>query len=156
MGRGDLHLAVLLENMRREGFEMQVSPPQIMTKTENGKLLEPIERVTVEIHPMYMNDIIEKLSQRKAIYEECINLDKDRVKLIFSAPTRGLVGLRAEIINDTKGTGVMQQQFSGYQEYRGSLKKNTRGAIISMAAGSCTAYALEDLQKFGPLFVKPG
>lgn len=80
-----------------------------MTKTDEktGAVLEPMERVTIEINPMYMNEIIEKLSMRKAIYEECVNIDKDRVKLLFSAPTRGLVGLRAEIINDTKGTGIM-------------------------------------------------
>ncbi|CAD8060651.1 unnamed protein product [Paramecium primaurelia] len=158
LGRGDLHLAILLENMRREGFEMQVSPPQIVTKKcpDTGKTLEPMEKVTIEIDQQYMTGLIDKMSQRKAIYEDCINIDKTRVKLIFSAPTRGLVGLRAELINDTRGTAIMQQQFLGYQEYRGTLKKNLKGAIISMAAGVCQGYALEDIQKFGPLFVKPG
>lgn len=93
---------------------------------------------------------------RKGIYEDCIDLGKDRQKLIFTVPTRGLIGLRSEILNDTKGTGVVHQTFIGYHEYRGPLKKNLKGAIISTATGNCTAYALEDIQKFGQLFVRPG
>lgn len=151
LGRGDLHLAVLIERMRREGFELSITPPETVTKIDEktGGILEPIERVTIELDPQYTNIIIEKMGTRKAIYEDCVDLGKDRQRLIFTAPTRGLIGLRSEILNDTKGTGVIHQSYVGYQEHRGSLKKNLKGAIISTASGICSGYALEDIQKFG-------
>jgi GTP-binding protein len=125
---------------------MSITPPEIVTRKDpSGATLEPIERVIIELAPQFTNGIIEKLGLRKGIYEECVDLGKEKQRLVFTCPTRGLVGLRSELLNDTKGTGVMQSSFIGFQEYRGALKKNLKGAILSMAAGNCTGYALEDV-----------
>lgn len=114
-GRGDLHLAVLIERMRREGFEMSITPPEIVTRKDaSGATMEPIERVIIELAPQFTNGIIEKLGLRKGIYEECVDLGKEKQRLVFTCPTRGLVGLRSELLNDTKGTGVMQSSFIGF------------------------------------------
>ena len=144
-------MAVLIERMRREGFEMSITPPEIVTRKceKTGATLEPMERVVIELAPQFTNGIIEKMGHRKGIYEDCTDLGKERQRIVFTAPTRGLVGLRSELLNDTKGTGVINTTYIGYQEYRGALKKNLKGAILSMASGHCTGYALEDIQKFG-------
>lgn len=154
-GRGDLHLAILIEKMRREGFEMSVTPPEIITRSEEGRQLEPIERVSVQVAGEYMNLVMEKMTARKAVYLECEDVEGES-KLVFSVPTRGLIGLRSEILNETKGTAVITQQFVGYEEHRGALSKNNKGALVSTVAGQCNDYALQDLQKFGALFVRAG
>ncbi|EGR28522.1 hypothetical protein IMG5_173780 [Ichthyophthirius multifiliis] len=155
-GRGDLHLGVLFENMRREGFEMSLTPPQIIYKQVGNKTFEPVEKVKIETSPIYSSIIIEKLGLRKGVYENCEEITADLHRLTFLAPTRGLIGFRTELMNDTKGTAVMESFFHEYQEHKGTLKKNTKGALICTTDGLCTAYAVKACEKFGQLFVIPG
>ncbi|EAR82153.2 elongation factor Tu GTP-binding domain protein (macronuclear) [Tetrahymena thermophila SB210] len=155
-GRGDLHLGILFENMRREGFEMSLTPPQILFKEINGKQHEPIEKVTIELDPVYSANVIEKLSQRKGVYENCEELSPILHKLSFTVPTRGMIGFRSELLNDTKGTAVLESCFLEYQEHRGALKKNNKGPLICTSEGIVTAYALKTCEKFGQLFIEPG
>ncbi|KAL4453045.1 hypothetical protein ABPG73_005951 [Tetrahymena malaccensis] len=155
-GRGDLHLGILFENMRREGFEMSLTPPQILFKEINGKQHEPIEKVTIELDPVYSANVIEKLSQRKGVYENCEEISPILHKLSFTVPTRGMIGFRSELLNDTKGTAVLESCFLEYQEHRGALKKNNKGPLICTTEGIVTAYALKTCEKFGQLFIEPG
>jgi len=154
-GRGELQLGILLENMRREGFEVAVSQPRVVFKRENGELLEPQEEVTIDVDTEYSGHIIEKLSKRKGdIIEMKQSMGKSR--LVFLCPSRGLIGLRSEVINDTKGTGVMNHLFHSYIPHKGPMQNMEKGALISMAEGTTTSHALSSLEDRGTLFVPPG
>ena len=156
-GRGQLHLSILVENMRREGFELQVSSPEVIYKYENGKKLEPMERVTIDVPNEYQGVVIENLGKRKG---EMVSMnpysDIDRTKIEFKVPSRTLIGFRSQFLTDTRGTGISNFSFEGYEEYKGDFITRTKGSLISMENGDVRAYALDGLQARGILFVKPG
>ncbi|KYQ90744.1 elongation factor tu family protein [Tieghemostelium lacteum] len=154
-GRGELQLGILLENMRREGFELAVSQPKVVfQKDEAGHTMEPQEEVIIDVDTEYSGAIIEKLSKRKGdIIEMKQGMGKSR--LVFMVPSRGLIGLRSELINDTKGTGVMNHLFHSYVPHKGPMDNREKGALISMMEGQTTAYALSSLEDRGTLFVGP-
>ncbi len=155
-GRGQLHLSILIENMRREGFELQVSAPKVIYKKIDGIKQEPIEYLVVDIPSEYQGAVIEALGRKKAEMKHCAHYGDGRVRLEFEIPSRGLLGFRSQFLTDTRGTGVATFSFAGYQPYKGDIKLRTKGALVSMENGSATAYALDTLQERGTLFVKPG
>eukprot|EP00347_Sterkiella_histriomuscorum_P012488 403368384 len=157
-GRGDLHLGVLIEKMRREGFELAVTPPEVVMQPDPKdpkKQLEPYEEVQIDTDLEYVSLLIDKINGRKGILLSADDQPDGRQMLKFKVPSRGLLGFRTELVNDTRGTALMRSQFLEYDEYCGSIKKNPKGAIISMAQGNTTAYALRDVEEKGTLFVGP-
>jgi GTP-binding protein len=156
MGRGELQLAILIEMMRREGFEMMVGKPQILTKTENGKVMEPQELLLVDVPEAYVGVVIEKMGMRKGKMAKMVNHGSGRVRLEFTIPSRGLIGLRGEMMTDTRGTGILNSLFQGYVEWQGDIPMRTTGALISDRAGRTTGYAIFNLQERGEMFVEPG
>ena len=156
MGRGELQLAILIEMMRREGFELAVGKPEIVTKHIDGKLMEPVELLTIDVPEAFVGVVIEKLGTRKAQMQKMHNHGYGRVRMEFSVPSRGLIGLRSEILTDTRGTIVMNSLFDGYTEWLGDIPQRVTGALVSDRNGSTTAYALWGLQERGELFVGPG
>jgi GTP-binding protein len=155
-GRGDLHLGLLIEKIRREGFEMTVTPPQILYRTVNGERLEPFEKVSIEVPTSMSHDIMDRMNNRRGSFQETKDLSEGMVRMTFIVPSRGLIGLRSELLNDTKGTAVLQSQFHEYAPDVGPITKNNKGAIVSMTEGVCTTYGLRDVEKHGLLFVRPG
>lgn len=157
-GRGELQLGILLENMRREGFELSVSPPAVLYKEENGKKLEPIEEVVIEVNEEHAGLVIEALSHRRAEFLDMGPCPESvgRTRLSFTCPSRGLVGYRSVFSTDTHGTGFMHRAFLTYGKYRGPLGNVRKGVLVSMASGTITAHALMGLEARGILFVKPG
>ncbi len=153
-GRGELHLAILIEEMRREGMELCVSPPEIITREdEKGRLLEPIEDLTIDVPIVHQGTVIEKVAQRKG---ELINMQNGGtgiLRLEFRIPTRGLIGYRSEFLTDTRGLGIMASRFAGYGKWAGEVVGRNRGSMISMEMGDATSYSLENLQQRGTLFV---
>src|SRR5208337_1647653 len=156
MGRGELQLAILIEMMRREGFELAVGKPEIVTKQIDGKLMEPVERLTIDVPDTFVGVVIEKLGTRKAQMQKMHNHGYGRVRMEFIVPSRGLIGLRSEMLTDTRGTNVMNALFEGYTEWQGEIPHRVTGALVADRAGSTTAYALWGLQERGELFVGPG
>ena len=154
-GRGELHLSVLLEEMRREGFELCVSKPEVLYKEENGKKLEPFEKVIVNTPSEYSSTIISDLQERKATLEIMNNNDDGYVHLEFSAPTRGLIGYRRAFITNTKGEGIMVRSFEDYKPYAGELITRKNGVLVSMEAGKTLGFSLFNLQDRGQLIVGP-
>jgi len=155
-GRGDLHLGVMIERMRREGFEMAITPPKVVFQTVGKKVTEPIEVLSIEVGHHYSASIIEKVTNRKGSLVACDELDKEKQRIIFHIPTRGLLGLRSDLLNDTKGTAVVTSEFLEYQDYKGPLDTSRKGAIISIIDGVATAYGIKELEMHGTMFVKPG
>ena len=155
-GRGELHLSILLENMRREGYEIGVSKPEVlMHKDENGKILEPIEKVIINCPEVYSGTVINKMNLRKGMME-AMSIEGDYVKIEFSAPTRGLLGYRSEFINDTRGEGNMVRSFARYEEYKGEIPSRSNGVLISQCGGTTMAYGLNALSERATMFVDPG
>jgi GTP-binding protein len=155
-GRGELHLGVLIEEMRREGMELCVSPPEIITRRdENGQLLEPMEDVTIDVPLEYQGTVIEKLARRKGELMHMHNEGHGLIRLEFRTPTRGLIGYRNEFLTDTRGLGVMASRFSGYGPWVGEVTSRQRGSMVSMENGEATAYSLDNLQERGTLFIGP-
>ncbi|MDD7306440.1 MAG: translational GTPase TypA [Peptoniphilaceae bacterium] len=155
-GRGELHLSVLIENLRREGYEFQVSKPQVMfKKDQNGKLLEPIELATIDIDQVYTGAIIEKLGRRKGELVDMSPSSSSYTRLIFKIPARGLIGYRQDFLTDTKGTGVLNSEFLDYEAYKGDIPHRQAGSLISFETGVATTYGLHAAQSRGQLFVKP-
>lgn len=155
-GRGELHLSVLIENLRREDYEFQVSKPQVLYKEEDGVTLEPIERVTIDVDEVYVGAIIEKLGMRKG---ELIDMKPSKggyTRLVFDIPTRGLIGYRQEFISTTKGTGVINSELKEYAKKKGDIPGRPTGSLISYETGVTSAYGLNAAQERGVLFVKPG
>ena len=155
-GRGELQLAILLETMRREGFEVSVSKPRAITKMIDGVLCEPIEELTIDVNTDSIGIIIEEVSKRKG---EIVSMSKDESglnRLIFDVPTRGLIGFRTDFLTWTKGLGLMSRLFKHYAPHRGEITSRTRGSLISKETGSATAYAIAPLQERSTLFVSPG
>ena len=156
MGRGELQLAILIEMMRREGYELAVGKPEIVTKRSNGKLMEPIELLTIDVPEQFVGVVIEKLGTRKAQMEKMHNHGYGRVRMEFKVPSRGLIGLRSELLTDTRGTIVMNSLFAGYTEWQGDIPHRPTGALVADRPGLTTAYALWGLQERGELFAGPG
>lgn len=156
-GRGELHLSILIENMRREGYELGVSKPQVlMHKNEEGKTVEPIERVIVNCPETYSGTIISELNTRKGMMESMEIVDGGYVKIEFLVPTRGLLGYRSEFINVTRGEGTLLSSFERFEEYKGEIPSRLNGVLISQSAGKTMGYALNALSSRGTLFVDPG
>lgn len=153
-GRGELHIAVLLENMRREGYELQVSQPQVIIREEAGQKLEPFEEVTIDTPSEFQGAIIEKLGQRAFVLQN-LTQDGDLVRLTLAGPTRGLLGYKNIFVIDTKGEGILSSRVLGFQPYAGEIKKRAVGSMISMANGKALGYSLWSLQDRGQLYIKP-
>jgi GTP-binding protein len=156
-GRGELQLAVLIETMRREGFELAVSRPRVvMKKDESGQLLEPVEEVVIDVDEEHAGVVVQKMSERKAEMVELRPSGGGRQRLVFHAPTRGLIGYQSELLTDTRGTAVMNRLFFAYQPYKGELPGRTNGVLISNMQGEAVAYALWNLEDRGPMVIDPG
>jgi GTP-binding protein len=157
MGRGELQLSILLEMMRREGYELMVGKPEIVTKrTADGRLREPVERLTVDIPEEFVGVVMEQLGGRKSEMINMHNHGYGRVRIEFRVPSRGLIGLRSQLLTDTRGTMVMNSLFDGYTDWQGEIPHRLTGALIADRAGVSTAYSLWNLQERGELFVGPG
>jgi GTP-binding protein len=156
MGRGELQLAILIEMMRREGYELQVGKPEILTKTFDGKLHEPQELLVVDCPEQFIGVVIEKIGTRKGKMSKMINHGSGRVRLEFLVPSRGLIGLRSEMLTDTKGTAIMNSLFHGWVEWQGEIATRPTGSLIADRAGKATSYAMFNLQERGELFITPG
>ena len=156
-GRGELHLSILMETMRREGFEFQVSRPKVILRTdENGQKLEPFEELAIDVPEEYLGTVIEKLGPRKAEMIEMKNPGQGLVRLLYRVPARGLFGYRSEFLTDTRGTGIMHHRFLEYGVWAGPLSGRSRGVLVSMENGTIIAFALFSLQERSTLFVTPG
>ncbi|KAH7276289.1 hypothetical protein KP509_39G001000 [Ceratopteris richardii] len=157
-GRGELQLGILIENMRREGYELSVSPPAVMYKTVDNNKLEPIEEVIVEVDDEHSGTVIESMSHRRGeLLDQCPCTESSgRTRLTFACPSRGLVGYRSVFNTETHGTGFMHRAFLSYEKYRGALGNVRKGVLVSMASGTITAHALMNLEARGVLFVQPG
>jgi GTP-binding protein len=153
-GRGELHIAILLENMRRSGYEMQVSQPQVIIREEEGKKLEPYEEVTIDTPSEFQGSIIERLGTRAFVMQNLIQ-EGDAVRLTFEGPTRGLLGYRNQFVVDTKGEGILSSRVLGFKPYAGEIKKRQVGSMISMATGKALGYALWGMQERGVLYITP-
>ncbi|MDK2814932.1 MAG: GTP-binding protein [Thermoanaerobacter sp.] len=155
-GRGELHLSILIETMRREGYELQVSKPTVIFKEINGVKMEPIELLTIDIPEEYMGVVMEKLGPRKAELMDMHTLKPGTIRLKFKIPTRGLIGYRSEFLTDTKGNGIMTSVFYDYAPYKGDIPSRTRGALVAFETGVATTYGLYNAQERGTLFIEPG
>ncbi|MBU2510574.1 translational GTPase TypA [bacterium] len=155
-GRGEFQMAIIVETMRREGFELCVGRPEVIFKYENGKKMEPIERLYIDCNEEYIGIVTEKLSIRKGKMVNLVNNGKGRVRIEFSAPSRSLIGYRDEFLTDTKGTGLMNSYLAGYEAYRGDFPTRSTGSLVSDRQGSSVAYALFNLEPRGRLFIVPG
>ena len=155
-GRGELHLSILIETMRRQGYEFQVSRPKVITKVENGKLLEPMELLIVEVPEEYVGAVMMKIGARRGELENMGTRDGGATHLEFKIPARGLIGYRSEFMTDTNGNGIMNNLFAGYEEYKGEIETRERGSIVAHETGESTAYGLFNTQDRGRLFIGPG
>ncbi|HEV2562519.1 MAG TPA: translational GTPase TypA [Rhizomicrobium sp.] len=156
-GRGELQLGVLIEQMRREGFELSISRPRVLYQTDaDGQKLEPIEELTIDVDDPYTGVVIDKVSQRKGELQDMRPTGAGKTRLVFFAPSRGLIGYHGEFLTDTRGTGVMNRMFHGYAAYKGTLEGRRNGVLISTGDGDSVAYALWYLEERGKLFVVPG
>jgi GTP-binding protein len=155
MGRGELQLSILIEMMRREGFELMVGKPEIVTKRVDGKLMEPIEKLTVDVPEGFVGVVMEQLGARKGEVLNMHNHGYGRVRIEFRVPSRGLIGLRSQLLTDTRGTIVMNSLFDGYIEWQGEIPHRLTGALVSDRGGVTTPYSLYNLQERGELFVGP-
>lgn len=155
-GRGELHLSILIETMRREGYEFQVSKPEVLYKEVNGKLHEPMEVVTIDVPEEFVGTVIEKLGSRKGELNYMAPSKGGYTRIVFNIPARGLIGYRTEFLTDTKGTGIMNSLFDGYGEYKGEIISRSQGSLIAFETGEAFAYGLVNAQERGDLFVGPG
>jgi GTP-binding protein len=156
LGRGELQLAILIETMRREGCELAISNPEVITRVEDGVRLEPLELLVLDLPETYMGVVLEKLALRKGRMTKMVNHGSGRVRLEFQVPTRGLMGIRTELLTDTRGTAVMNTLFEGYTPWQGEISRRQTGVLVADRAGDTTAYALSHLEDRGELFVGSG
>ncbi|MGB7185169.1 MAG: translational GTPase TypA [Candidatus Acidiferrales bacterium] len=156
LGRGELQLAILIETMRREGYELMVGKPEIVVRTENGRRLEPLELLVVDCPEGFVGVVMETLGSRRAELAKMVNHGSGRVRMEFKIPSRGLIGLRGQLLTDTRGTALLHSLFYGWTDYAGELASRTTGALVSDRPGKTTAFALWNLQERGELFVGPG
>ena len=155
-GRGELHLSILIETMRREGYEVEVSRPEVIMKEMEGEKLEPVEELVIEVDPGYQGAVIEALGIRKAEMKNLVPSAVGTIRLEFLIPSRGLLGFRNELLMITRGTGMMYQNFYDYQKYKGEIPRRQKGVLISQSKGAAVAYALWGLQDRGEIFLRPG
>ena len=156
-GRGELHLSILMEQMRREGYELMVSKPEVlMKKDENDKLIEPIERVIIDVPEEFMGAVIEKLGSRKGEMVNMVQSKGGYTRIEFLIPTRGMIGYRSEFLTDTKGNGILNTLFEGYEPYKGEIPRRSQGSLVSFETGTAVGYGLYNAQERGILFVSPG
>jgi GTP-binding protein len=156
MGRGELQLAILIETMRREGYELMVGKPEILTRTIDEEVHEPLELLIIDCPEAFLGVVIEKLGGRKGKMVKMVNHGSGRVRLEFHVPTRGLIGLRSEILTDTRGTAIMNSLFHGYIPWQGDIPTRPTGSLVADRAGKATAYAIWNLQERGEIFITPG
>jgi GTP-binding protein len=156
LGRGELQLAILIETMRREGYELMVGKPEIVVRTEAGRRLEPLELLVVDCPETFMGIVIETLGSRRGEMTKVVNHGSGRVRMEFRIPSRGLIGLRGQLLTDTRGTALLHSVFAGWTEYAGELASRPTGALVADRAGQATAFALWNLQERGELFIGPG
>ncbi|MCT4607229.1 MAG: translational GTPase TypA [Marinisporobacter sp.] len=154
-GRGELHLSILIENMRREGYELSVSRPEVILRKVDGVLCEPIEQAAIEVPEEYVGTVIETLGQRKGEMTNMITNVNGTVKLEFSIPARGLIGYRSQFMTDTRGTGILNHVFEGYAPYKGEIPTRTKGSLVAFETGTAVAYGLFNAQDRGALFIGP-
>lgn len=155
-GRGELHLSILIETMRRQGYEFQVSRPQVITKVENGQLMEPMELLIIEVPEEYVGNVMQKIGSRKGELENMGTRDGGSTHLEFRIPARGLIGYRSEFLTDTNGNGIMNNLFAGYEPFKGDIQTRERGSIVVHETGESTGYGLFNTQDRGRLFIGPG
>jgi GTP-binding protein len=155
LGRGELQLSILIEMMRREGFELQVSRPEIVTKTLNDAVVEPVEELVIDVADEFQGMVIAQVGQRRGLMTKMVNHGSGRVRLEFRIPARGLIGFRSQLLTDTKGTGIMHHIFSGWEPWHGAIPARPTGALVADRAGAATAYALANLQERGEIFIEP-
>jgi GTP-binding protein len=155
-GRGELQLAILIETMRRESYELMVGKPEILTKQINGALHEPLEHLTVDCPEEFVGVVMEQLGSRKAKTSKMVNHGSGRVRIEFAIPSRGLIGLRSQILTDTKGTAILNSLFAGYIEWQGEIPMRPTGSLVADRAGRATGYAIFNLQERGEMFIEPG
>jgi len=156
MGRGELQLAILIETMRREGYELTVGKPEILTKEIDGQVQEPLEMLIVDCPEMYMGVVIEKLGPRKGKIKKMVNHGSGRVRLEFDIPTRGLIGLRSAILTDTRGTAILNTLFNGYIVWQGDIATRPQGSLVADRSGKATSFAIWNLQERGEILIAPG
>ncbi len=156
MGRGELHLGVLIENMRREGFELSISRPEVVLREENGKKEEPYEEIVVDVDEEYAGAVMEKMGLRRAELVNMIADNQGKQRLVFEGPSRGMIGYRSEFLTDTRGTGILTRQFKHYGPMKSELPGRKNGVLVSMMQGDAVAYALFNLEDRGVMFVNPG
>jgi GTP-binding protein len=156
LGRGELQLAILIETMRREGFELSISNPEVVTHEENGQRKEPLELFVIDLPESFMGVVLEKMALRKGKLIKMVNHGTGRVRLEFQVPTRGLLGVRTELLTDTRGTAVMNSLLEGFIEWQGEIQRRPTGVLVADRAGDTTAYALSHIEDRGELFVGPG
>jgi len=155
VGRGELQLSILIEMMRREGFELQVSRPDIVTKELNGQIVEPVEELVIDVPEDHQGVVIAQVGERRGTMTKMVNNGSGRVRLEFRIPARGLIGFRSQFMTDTKGTGIMNHIFSSWEPWHGAIPARTTGALVADRAGVTTAYAIYNLQERGEIFVDP-
>jgi GTP-binding protein len=156
LGRGELQLAILIETMRREGFELSISNPEVLTRTEDGVRKEPLELLLLDVPEAFMGVVLEKMAMRRGKMVKMVNHGSGRVRLEFHVPTRGLIGIRTELLTDTRGTAVMNSLIEGWTEWQGPIPRRPTGALVADRAGESTAYTLSHMEERGELFVGPG
>ena len=156
MGRGELQLAILIEMMRREGFELTIGKPEIITRDTNGRRQEPLEHLIVDCPEGFVGEVMEKLGIRKGAMTKMVNHGSGRVRMEFDVPSRGLIGLRSELLTDTKGTAIMNSLFKGYVDWQGEIPARPTGSLVADRPGQATGYAIFNLQERGEMFVTPG
>jgi GTP-binding protein len=155
-GRGELQLAILIEMLRREGFEMQVGKPEVLTGEEDGQVREPMEQLVIDCPESYVGVVTEKVDSRKGRMTKMVNHGAGRVRMEFRIPSRGLIGFRTEFLSDTKGTGILHHGFDGWDGWQGEIARRTTGSLVADRPGNATAHAIGHLQHRGTIFVAPG
>jgi len=155
-GRGELQLGILIETMRREGFELSVSRPKVLLREENGEKLEPIEEVVIDVDEQHSGIVVQKMSERKAEMIEMRPSGGGRVRLVFYAPTRGMIGYQGELLTDTRGTAVMNRLFHAYAPYKGEIEGRRNGVLLANESGQAVAFAMWNLEERGPMMIEPG
>ena len=155
LGRGELQLSILIEMMRREGYELQVSRPDIVTKTINGKVFEPVEDLVIDVAEEFQGVVIAQIGIRRGTMTRMVNHGSGRVRLEFRIPARGMIGFRSQFLTETKGTGIMNHIFAGWEPWHGAIPSRATGALVADRVGTATAYALSNLQERGEIFIEP-
>jgi GTP-binding protein len=155
-GRGELQLAILIEMMRREGYELEVGKPEIITHQDNGRTLEPMEHLVVDVPEEFIGAVTQKIGPRRGVMTKMVNHGTGRVRLEYRLPSRGLIGYRTEFLTDTRGAGLLNHLFDGWDEWQGDIAHRQNGALVADRAGKTTGYAIDNLQARGTMFVSPG